>query len=38
MANGRFEPHSGTPLFINGPDFKSGRLILVLEAKGQERD
>lgn len=33
VAKGKFEPHEGTPLFINGPDFHQGRLILVLEAK-----
>jgi hypothetical protein len=31
LAKGKYEPSEGTPLFINGPDFKSGRLILVLE-------
>jgi hypothetical protein len=33
VANGRFEPSDGVPLFINGPDFKSGRFIFVLEAR-----
>jgi hypothetical protein len=32
-AHGNYEPHSGTPLFINGPDFKNGRFILVLEPR-----
>ena len=31
VARGRYEPQEGTPLFINGPDFHQGRLILVLE-------
>jgi len=33
VAKGRFEPREGTPLFINGPDFKQGRLIFVLDAQ-----
>lgn len=33
VAKGKYEPHEGIPLFINGPDFKSGRFIFVLEAK-----
>ncbi len=33
VAKGNYEPHEETPLFINGPDFHEGRLILVLEAK-----
>jgi hypothetical protein len=33
VAKGRYEPHAETPLFINGPDFKQGRLIFVLEAR-----
>jgi hypothetical protein len=33
VAKGRFEPHEGTPLFINGPDFHQGRLIFVLEPR-----
>jgi hypothetical protein len=33
VAKGRYEPREGTPLFINGPDFKQGRLIFVLEAR-----
>jgi hypothetical protein len=33
VAKGRYEPRAGTPLFINGPDFKQGRLIFVLEAR-----
>ena len=32
VAKGQYEPHRGIPLFINGPDFKQGRLIYVLEA------
>ncbi len=32
VAKGQYEPREGTPLFINGPDFKNGRLIFVLEA------
>ncbi len=33
VATGKYEPTDDTPLFINGPDFKKGRLIFVLEAK-----
>ena len=33
LAKGKYEPGEGTPLFINGPDFKGGRLILVLEPR-----
>lgn len=33
VAKGRYEPHEETPLFINGPDFKRGRLIFVLQAR-----
>jgi hypothetical protein len=33
VAKGKYEPHNDTPLFINGPDFKQGRLIFVLEAR-----
>ena len=33
LAKGKYEPGEGTPLFINGPDFKNGRLILVLEPR-----
>lgn len=33
VAKGKYELHQDTPLFINGPDFKSGRLIFVLEAR-----
>jgi hypothetical protein len=33
VAKGKFEPRDDTPLFINGPDFQQGRLILVLEAR-----
>jgi len=33
VAKGKYEPHPETPLFINGPDFKQGRFIYVLEAR-----
>lgn len=33
LAKGKYEPSEGTPLFINGPDFKNGRFIFVLEAR-----
>lgn len=33
VARGTYEPHKGTPLFINGPDFKQSRFIYVLEAR-----
>ncbi len=33
VAKGKYEPHHDTPLFINGPDFKQGRFIFVLEAR-----
>lgn len=33
VAKGKYEPSDGVPLFINGPDFKSGRFIFVLEAR-----
>jgi hypothetical protein len=33
LAKGKYEPSEETPLFINGPDFKNGRLIFVLEAR-----
>lgn len=33
VAKGKYEPREGTPLFINGPDFKDGRLIFVLEPR-----
>ena len=33
VAKGKYEPRVGTPLFINGPDFNQGRLILVLDAR-----
>ena len=32
VVKGTYELHEETPLFINGPDFHRGRLILVLEA------
>jgi len=38
VAKGRYEPHADTPLFINGPDFKQGRLILVLEPRPPQND
>ncbi len=31
VAKGKFEPREDAPLFINGPDFQQGRLILVLK-------
>jgi len=33
VANGQYEPDSDTPLMVKGPDFKQGRLIIVLEAR-----
>jgi hypothetical protein len=33
LAKGKYEPREDTPLFINGPDFKKGRLIFVLETR-----
>ena len=33
VANGRYELHHDTPLFINGPDLNGGRLIFVVDAK-----
>lgn len=33
VAKGKYEPRYDTPLFINGPDFKQGRFIFVLEAR-----
>jgi hypothetical protein len=33
VAKGKYEPREGTPLFINGPDFHQGRLILVLDRR-----
>ncbi len=33
VASGKYEPSADTPLFINGPDFKKGRLIFVLETR-----
>ena len=33
VAKGKYEPREGEPLFINGPDFHQGRLIVVLEAR-----
>ena len=33
VVKGKYEVHEETPLFINGPDFHRGRLILVLEAR-----
>jgi hypothetical protein len=33
VAKGTYEPHEETPLFINGPDFRRGRLVVVLEAR-----
>ncbi len=33
VVKGKYEPREGTPLFINGPDFKQGQLVFVLEAR-----
>jgi hypothetical protein len=33
VAKGEYEPHEDTPLFINGPNFRDGRLIFVLQAR-----
>ena len=33
VVKGTYEVHEETPLFVNGPDFRRGRLILVLEAR-----
>ncbi len=33
MANGKYEPREDTPLFINGPYFKKGMLIFVLQTR-----
>jgi len=33
VARGKYGPNPETPLFINGPDFKQGRFIFVLEAR-----
>lgn len=33
VVKGTYEPHEDAPLFINGPDFHRGRLILVLQAR-----
>jgi hypothetical protein len=33
VAKGQYEPREGIPLFIDGPDFKQGRLIFVLEKR-----
>jgi hypothetical protein len=33
VAKGKYEPSDETPLFINGPDFKNGRLIFVLQTR-----
>jgi hypothetical protein len=33
VAKGKYEPSEGTPLFINGPEFRNGRLIFVLETR-----
>jgi len=33
VAQGQYEPHKDTPLFINGPDFNDGRFIFVLEGR-----
>lgn len=33
VAKGKYQPQDGTPLFINGPDLRQGRLIFVLEPR-----
>lgn len=33
VAKGTYEPHEEAPLFINGPDFKQGQFIFVLETR-----
>jgi hypothetical protein len=33
LAKGKYEASPETPLFINGPDFKNGRLIFVFETR-----
>jgi hypothetical protein len=33
VAKGTYELHEETPLFINGPDFKQGRFIFVLQPR-----
>ncbi len=33
VANGTYQPRKDRPLFINGPDFREGRLVLVLEPR-----
>jgi hypothetical protein len=33
IAKGRYQVNDEIPLFINGPDFRQGRLIFVVEAR-----
>ena len=33
VAHGRYEPRRDKPLFINGPDFRGGMLLFVLEPR-----
>jgi hypothetical protein len=33
VANGRYQPSPGQPLFISGPDYLHGRLVFVLESR-----
>lgn len=33
VAKGTYEPHPDTPLFINGPGYKQGQFIFVLEKR-----
>jgi hypothetical protein len=33
VTKGRYVPAPGTPLFINGPNLRQGRLIFVIEAR-----
>jgi hypothetical protein len=36
VAKGRYEPRLEEPLFINGPDFRQGRLVFVLEPRDED--
>ena len=38
IAKGTYQPHEGTPLFINGPDFHKGRFIFVIEPRRPKND
>jgi hypothetical protein len=33
LVQGKYEPHKGKPLFTNGPTYKQGLLVFVLDAK-----